>query len=165
MQTTTSGRRLAAAALAVLTLVASGCGDSDGSEGASTSTAESSTTTAAPTADDFVAAGNEVCDRVGADVQAAFPDLGETPTIDEIKKLGADLAPIFQDFRDSIAALEPPVELVDAHRALLVEVDGAVSGLEAMTTDEGAQAAIEAGGPPIDDATQAAAELFDHCPA
>lgn len=165
MQTTTSGRRLAAAALAVLTLVASGCGDSDGSEGASTATAESSTTTAAPTADDFVAAGNEVCDRVGADVQAAFPDLGETPTIDEIKKLGADLAPIFQDFRDSIAALEPPVELVDAHRALLVEVDGAVSGLEAMTTDEGAQAAIEAGGPPIDDATQAAAELFDHCPA
>jgi len=34
-----------------------------------------------------------------------------------------------------------------------------------MATDNGADAAIANGGPPIDDATQAAAELFDQCPA
>ena len=157
--------RSAIALAAALTLAAVGCG-SDGSEGASPSTAEPTTTAAAALSlEDYTAGGNEVCDRIGADVQAAFPDLGETPTIDQIKKLGADLAPIFQDFRDSIAELDPPADLVAAHGALLAEVDDAVAGLEAMTTDQGAQAAIDAGGPPIDDATSAAAELFDHCPA
>lgn len=41
----------------------------------------------------------------------------------------------------------------------------AVAGRRAMTTDEGAQAAIDAGGPPIDVATLAASKIFDHCPA
>jgi len=156
-------RRLASIgpiAIAALTLVATSCASDD-----SATTRATTTTTVVTSRADYEAAGNEICDRVGADVQAAFPDLGATPTIDQIKKLGVDLAPIFQDFRDSVAELDPPADLVDAHEGLLAEVDDAVAGLEAMTTDEGAQAAIDAGGPPIDDATLAASKLFDHCPA
>lgn len=163
-----SSRRLASIALAAaaaLTLVAAGCGSDDPTAAPTTTARATTTTTASASRTDYVAAGNEICDRVGADVQAAFPDFEGTPTIDQIKELGADLAPIFQDFRDSVAELDPPAELEDAHDALLVEVDKAVAGLEAMTTDKGAQAAIDAGGPPIDDATQAASEVFDHCPA
>lgn len=130
------------------------CGDDD--DGATTTTIDAAA---------FVAAGNALCDEVGAEIDAVFPDFGGEPTIEQVMQLGADLGPVLEGFRRDVAALVPPAGLAAAHKTLIESLDESISILAAMAAnEEGAQAALDAGGPPLDEPSNAAHAIFPGCP-
>ena len=150
MATTPSVRRrraaLALVAAASIALVA--CDDDD-----------------APSEEAYVEAGNQLCEETGAALEEAFPDFEGEPSLEQVMDLGAALGPIMQGWRDGVADLDPPADLEDGHQVLLDELDDSIAALEEMTTPEGAQAALDGGGPPLDAPATAAHALFPSCPA
>lgn len=169
MNLSTPLARLAPATLTCLALAAgvTACGDESApSEAGATPTAvvEESEGPLPMSVDDYTAAGNAICDRTGEEIDAVFPDFPGPPPIPRVRKLGADLAGVLQSSRDDIAALVPPLDLASKHDALLAALDDAIGLLRAAAdSDAGAQAIIDAGGPPLDDIP--AQVLFPRCPA
>ena len=149
----------AAALAACLTAVLGACGKDRDPEAATTTTESSSS-------EEYVAAGNALCDQTNSEVQAAFPDFEGEPTIPEVQKLGRDLSPVLTRFRDGVAALTPPADSADKHQELLEALQRSISKLDAAAAStEGAQALLDAGGPPLDEPGNAAHALFERCPA
>lgn len=150
-----NARRRCAALLLTLTPVISltACGDDEsGDDGAS--------------AADYVAAGNALCTETAVALDEAFPGFDGEPTISQVMELGANLGPVLQTFRDGVAALDPPTDLEEGHDELLDALAASITTLEEMaTTEAGAQAALDAGGPPLDEPSTAANALFPECPA
>lgn len=129
-------------------------------------TADATTEQTAADASSYVEAGNSLCEDTGVAIEAAFPDFEGEPTIEQVMELGANLQPVMQDWRDGVAALDPPADLAARHQALLDELDESIATLELMaTTQDGAQAALDAGGPPLDAPSTAANAIFPACPA
>lgn len=144
------------------TVALAACGDDD-EDPAADPIAEQ--TAGADTAS-YVEAGNTLCEETAVAIEGAFPDFEGEPTIEQVMELGANLQPVMQDWRDGVAALDPPADLADGHQALLDELDESIATLKSMaTTEEGAQAALEAGGPPLDAPATAANAIFPACPA
>ncbi len=143
---------------AALTIAA--CGD-DNTTATTTAVVATTVDTAA-----FIEAGNALCTAAGAGIEAAFTDFEGEPTIEQVMKLGSDLKPVLEEFRAGVADLAPPADLADNHQMLLDALSNSIATLTAMaTSEEGAQAALEAGGPPLDEPSTAANAIFPACPA
>ncbi|HEX4905262.1 MAG TPA: hypothetical protein VFU93_07415 [Acidimicrobiales bacterium] len=159
MDRTTYRIALAGAALVALTLAACGDDDDDAAETATTAVDTEADATS------YTSAGNELCDRTKGDIEAAFPDFEGEPTLEQAQQLGADLGAAMQRWRDGVAELDPPSDLADDHDALVAALDGSIEKLEAAaSSEEGAQAMLDAGGPPLDEPATLAHALFDRCP-
>ena len=146
---------MALAAVGALTLAA--CGDDK----------EAATSTVAamdPAA--FAAAGDALCNEAGTAIESAFPNFEGEPTLEQVMKLGADLGPILKNFKDKVANLVPPADLADEQQNVLDAFSSAIKTLADMAASEaGAQTAIDAGGPPLDEPFGAAHVIFPACPA
>lgn len=148
---------LVLASTAALTIAA--CGDDGKTE--TTAVVETTVDKAA-----YIESGNALCKESGAAIEAAFPDFGGEPTIEQVMQLGADLKPVLDTFRAGVADLAPPADLADKHQTLLDALSSSIDTLAAMAaSEEGAQAALDAGGPPLDEPSTAANAIFPECPA
>ena len=144
-------------AVGALALALAACGDDDAGGG-------DGQAVEALSADGYVTAGLALCDEAGAGVEAVFPDFGGEPTIEQVQQLGVDLEPIIQAFRNGVGTLAPPDAVADRHEELLGALDDAIATTHEMgATTEGAQAALDAGGPPLDEFSAIADELFPGC--
>jgi hypothetical protein len=148
---------LVLASAAALTVAA--CGDDE--KAATTAVVETTVDKVA-----FIDAGNVLCIETGAAIEKAFPDFGGEPTIEQVMQLGADLKPVLETFRAGVADLTPPADLAGKHQTLLDALSSSIDTLAAMAASkEGAQAALDAGGPPLDEPSTAANAIFPDCPA
>ncbi|MFN0026438.1 MAG: hypothetical protein ACKV2O_04515, partial [Acidimicrobiales bacterium] len=141
-----------------VSLTIAACGDDD----------KPATTAAVGTTVDkaaYIKAGNALCIETGAAIEVAFPDFAGEPTVEQVMQLGADLKPVLESFRAGVTALAPPTDLADKHQTLLDTLGDSIDTLASMAASkEGAQAAIDAGGPPLDEPSTAANAIFPDCP-
>ena len=75
------------------------------------------------------------------------------------------LPTVLETFRAGLADLAPPADLADEHQTLLDALSNSIDTLAAMAaSEEGAQAALDAGCPPLDEPSTAANAIFPDCP-
>lgn len=146
----------AAGLLVACSLIVPACGDD----------ASGSPSAPAPSEAAYVAEGNALCERIGGEIQAVFPDFPGEPTVEQVMKLAADLSPVLQDWRRSVSALAPPSSAERGHAQLLAALQSSIASLDdAAKSADGARALLDAGGPPLDAPANAAHQLFERCPA
>jgi len=113
-------KALTCTATAALLLACGGCGSDE------------SSTTPAPTKDEFIAAANEICGAGDAEIQQATQQLDSSASDEELEQFVTDTAiPVIEDERDQLDELGAPEGDEEEVDAILNGLDDAIAAVKA----------------------------------